>query len=87
MVENWLLQKILNQISVLIYLGKDIQKLSTFLQNLLLCIVDKTTNRIARTKNLSRSLNLTNNNMKKYKNLLLTPFELLNLFEKLKLFR
>lgn len=87
MVENWLLQKILNQISVLIYLGKDIQKLSTFLQNLLLCIVDKTTNRIARTKNLSRSVNLTNNNMKKYKNLLLTPFELLNLFEKLKLFR
>lgn len=41
MVENWLLQKILNQISVLTYLGKDIQKLSTFLPNLLLCIVDK----------------------------------------------
>lgn len=87
MVENWLLQKILNQISVLIYLGKDIQKLSPFLLHLLLCIVDKTTNRISRTKNLSRSVNLTNNNMKKYKNLLLTPFELLNLFEKLKLFR
>lgn len=87
MVENWLLQKILNQISVLIYLGKDIQKLSTFLLHFLLCIVDKTTNRIPRTKNLSRGVNLTNNNMKKYKNLLLTPFELLNLFEKLKLFR
>lgn len=41
MAGNWLLKKILNQISLLIYLAKDIQKLSTFLPNLLLCMVDK----------------------------------------------
>lgn len=66
-------------------------QLATFLLNFLLRKVDK--NHIQNFRNyktLSRIGHLAVNKIKKifkYKNLLSTPFELLNLFEKLKLFR
>lgn len=81
--ETGIIQKILNQTSALTYVPKNIQ-LSAFLPNFLLCIIDKSHRGFQELQEFqqnSKPINKTKNKMFKYKDLLPTPLELLNLLK------